>query len=455
MDHSRRRILGLTSSLTLPLLAGCTGLFGSGGGDGDDGESGGGGGGGDSGGESTATPSPTPTETPTPTPEPESAFLVRTRRIMDEISWFGTEYERAMRQYVLQVKPVTDTIETLRDRNTLTSSDVAQLRSRTTELATFVSEELAPHFDLDLALRNGNNVHVRNFEAAVEQDDTAAIQDTLSRLAVFYNRVTNDSYVAQNLSAHPIEEPLHGYLGANAGTKTIFGVSYPPGDNFTTQTFSDEYSDRGSDDVRPHSHEFPTGQRVFAHAHEHGATHDIYDHENERPSGLVYTFSDGAVDILKDTQVWRERLADYEPEYTNAFDATVSREGRVDYAYVTANKLVTDTSSEEQFASEPVFVQRFESPEAAAAAEESLLSTTLGADGTTTLAGREWTRVFYDYDGPNLYANLYRTGEFLLAASLSPTPHRERSADQQWPEQLELSWLGMEEPQGTATSTDG
>jgi hypothetical protein len=447
-------MLALTSSLSLPLLAGCTGMLGSddgGDGGGASGGSGGNSGGNDTGGEGTETP--TATETPTPTPEPEPALLVRTREVMDEIRWFATEYQRARRQFLLEVKPIRDAISKLKSVNTLTMGDVENLRSETTALATFVTEKLSPHFEVDAALENGNNVYVRNLEAAVQQDDTAAQENALGRLDIFYSRVTNESYLDANLSAHPIETPLHDLLLSNSGGKAIFGVSYPPGDNFTSQTFSDEYSERGSDEVRPHVHEFPTGQRVYDHAHKYDAGHDIYDHENERPNGLVYAFSDGAVDILKDTQVWRERLADYEPEYTNVFDATVVRQGRVDHAYVVANTLVTDVGSEEQFAGTPIYVQRFEDESVATAALETLFSTTLGEDGTTTLAGREWTRVFYDYDGPNLYANLYQTGEFIIAASVSPTPHRNRGENQQWPEPLKLSWLGME-VEATETSEE-
>ncbi|WP_372910832.1 hypothetical protein [Salinigranum sp.] len=451
MDHSRRRVLALTSSLSLPLLAGCTGMLGSGD-DADAGESGDSDGGG--GGSNEATETPTPTKTPTPTPEPESEFLVRTRTVMDEIRWFGTRYESARRRYLLEVKPVAETIAKLKDVNTLTMGDVEELRSKTTDLATYVSEELAPHFELDAALRKGNNVYVRNFAAAVEQDDTAAQQNALSRLDVFYTRATNESYLDQNLSASPIEDPLHSLLGSGRGGETIFGVSYPPGDNFTTQTFSDDYSGRARDEIRPHTHEFATGQRVYAHAHTYDAGHSIYDHENERPTGVIYAFSDGAIDILEDTQAWRERVGDYEPAYTNVFDATVVREGRVDYAYVMANKLVTGTDSDEQFAGVPIFVQRFESEDAAVAAMETLLSTTLGEDGTTRMGNREWTRVYYDYDGPNLYANLHRIGEFVIATSVSSRPHRDRSRDQQWPEPLMLSWLGIVEP-AAETPTDG
>ncbi|WP_136602236.1 hypothetical protein [Salinigranum halophilum] len=452
MDHSRRRMLTLASSLSLPLLAGCTGMLGSS----DEGDSDSAGGSDDSGGGgSAADATATPTETPTPTPEPTSEFLVRTRNVMDEISWFGTQYQRARRRYLLEVKPVTETIAKLKQVNTLTSGDVEELRSKTTALATYVSEELAPHFELDAALRRGNNIYVRNFEAAVQQNDTAAQQDTLGRLDVFYTRATNESYLDQHLSAHPIEAPLHDYLSSDTQGQAIFGVSYPPGDNFTTQTFSDEYSDRASDEVRPHEHEFPTGQRVYAHAHTYDAGHDIYDHENERPNGIIYAFSDGAIDILEDTQAWRERLGDYEPAYTNVFDATVTREGRVDYAYVMANRLVTKTDSDEQFAGVPIFVQRFESPEAAATGVDTLFSTTLGEDGTVRLANREWTRVFYDYDGPNLYANLHQIGEFILVTGVSPRPHRDRSREQQWPEQLKLSWLGMEEPATPTPQSDG
>jgi hypothetical protein len=443
MDHTRRRLLAVTSSLALPALAGCTGLVG--GGSGSDGDSSGSGddGGGGGGGGSTDTATTTATETATATPEPNREFLERTRAVMDQISWFGTEYERARRRYVLQVKPVQDTIATLRERNTLTEGDVAELRSKTTSLATFVTEELMPYFEIEYRLRNGENSFVRGFATAVERDDSQATQDALSRLSVFYNRITTDAYIEQNLSAHPIEEPLHGLLQSGGEGKAIFGVSYPPGDNFTTQTFSDEYSDRGPDDVRPHAHTFPTGQTVLDHAHKYGANHDIYDHENERPDGLVYAFSQGSVDIMKDTKAWRERLADYQPEYTNVFDAVVAREGREDYAYVMANNLVTGRN-EAQFGGRPIFLQRFESEERAAAALETLLETTLGGDGTTTLAGREWHQVYYDYDGANLYANVLQVGEFLLATSVSPTPHSDRSAEDEWPTQLKLSWLGME-----------
>jgi hypothetical protein len=116
-----------------------------------------------------------------------------------------------------------------------------------------------------------------------------------------------------------------------------------------------------------------------------------------------------------------------------------------------ANKLVTDTSKEEQFGGRPVFLQRYESETAAVAALDTLTGSTIGTNGTTALAGREWTDVFYDYDGPNLYANVLQIGEFLLTTGVSPTPHRNRSEKQQWPEPLKLSWLGMEVPDGETT----
>jgi hypothetical protein len=446
MDVSRRRLLGATSSLALPLLTGCLGLGDSSGGSGGTttptGDSGGG-------GDAAETATPAPTETATATPEPPREFLERTRRVMDEIRWFGTEYERARRRYLLQIKPVQETIARQRELNTLTASDVAELQSKTEAFAAFVREQLAPHFDVERRLRNGKNGLVTNFAAAVERDDTAAQQDALGRLAIFYDRVATDTYLERNLSAHPIVAPLHSDLQAGGEGKMLFGVSYPPGDNFATQTFSDEYSDRTQESARPHTHTFPTGQTVYAHAHTYGPGHSIGSHGNEPKGSRLYALSEGSVDILADTKAWREQLDDYEPEYTNVFDATVVRQGRVDHAYVMANSYVTKTDSAAQFGSRPIFVQRFEDEETAVVAYETLLSTTLGREGTTTLAGREWTSVFYDYDGPNLYANLYQVGEFILATGVSPTPHRERGDAEQWPAQLKGSWLGMEVADGT------
>lgn len=452
MDLTRRRLLLATSSVSFPALAGCTGLTeSSNGGDGSNGGGGGSGGGGGNGGEETATE--TGTETETATPEPTDPFLLRTREIMDQIAWFGSQYQSARRNYLLKLRPVVGTIETLRSRNTLAEADVAELTSKTTALATYVNEELAPYFDLERRLTNGENDLVRNFASAVEQNDTRASQDALSRLAVFYNRAGTESYLNQNLSAHPIEEPLHEMLSSVDVTKVIFGLSYPPGDNFTTQTFSDEIDDEDADDndenrekdeVRPHSHTFPSGQTIYAHAHVYDSGHDIYSHENEPPNGRVYAFSDGSIDIMKDTEAWRERLADYEAEYTNIFDAVVIRDGRVDYAYVMANELVTDVEKEEQFEGRPILIQRFQSESAAATAMDTLLETTLGSAGTTTLADREWTKVFYDYDGPNLYGNVYQIGEFVITTSVSQQPHSQRGPKDQWPSQLKSSWLGME-----------
>lgn len=453
MDLTRRRLLGVTSSLTLPALAGCTGVLG-GGSDSSESDgsttSPGSGGTDDTSTETTATQ----TETATATPEPQQEFLLRTRQVMDEIAWFGTEYERARRNFLLRVKPVQETIATLRELNTPTEADATELRSQTTALASYVREELAPHFDLERRLRNGENTFVGDFAAAVESGDRQASQDALSRLAVFYNRVTTDTYLDRNLSAHPIEDPLHSLLQSNAQAKGLFGVSYPPGDNFTTQTFSDDYSNRDADQVRPHAHMFPTGQTVYDHAHTYTSGHDIYDHENERTNGVVYAFSQGAVDLLKDTKAWRERLADYEPAYTNVFEGLVVREGREDHAYVMANTLVTDTTDDTQFAGQPIFLQRFEDEASAAGALNSLSETTLGEDGTTTLAGREWRQVYYDYDGSNLYANVLQVGEFVLAASVSPEPHRQRREKEVWPAQLKNSWLGMEVSAET-TETSG
>jgi hypothetical protein len=61
------------------------------------------------------------------------------------------------------------------------------------------------------------------------------------------------------------------------------------------------------------------------------------------------------------------------------------------------------------------------------------------ADGTATLGGAEWRRVYYQTAGGVRYAHLRRTGRYVLTVAPSGTPWNERPSD--WTTALERTWF--------------
>ena len=89
------------------------------------------------------------------------------------------------------------------------------------------------------------------------------------------------------------------------------------------------------------------------------------------------------------------------------------------------------------FDSTPLYAEQFPSADAAAAAVDA----GPGVDGTTTFAGREWDRVFYDRAGTTLYAYRVRAGSTVVTVGPSPVAW-ERRPD--WAAMLGSTWLGVE-----------
>jgi len=428
MSFTRRGLLAAVALAQSNLLGGCFG--------GDDGTRA------DSnpsgGGESTATATPKPTTdeptattTKTPTPVANAETAAATTDILSEFEWFRTEYDRAIAQFRVNVGGVYDVVTDIQAADERTEADVEAFRSASTDLAEFVQSTLGPHFTVAPALRIGNNVFVRDFERGVSRGDRGFQDSALSRAESFYQRVRSNTYLSNKLSRRPVYGTLYDLLVPSGATDRIVAL-VSEDDDFVTWAHPDLDDSTANDGVDQHTHEFPSGHRFFTHAHAHETTHTVNDHTNEPDLNELYAYGDDGVGLLIDEKSFRERLDDFEPALTNLFGPIKSEDRTVGVT------LIVGTVGP-GWNSAPVYVEGFDSVEAARAATKPTDS--VGTEGVTSLAGREWERVFYDAAGTTIYAYRLRAGSTVVTALPLDVPW-ERRPD--WSADLAGTWLAAD-----------
>lgn len=429
MSFTRRGVLAAVALAQSNLLGGCFG----GGADGTRADSGSTGG---SASTATTTPDPT-TETPTstatatPTPVANAEMAAATANVISEFEWFNTEYNPAITQFRVKANRVLTVLTELAAAENRTESDVATLRAATTELAEFVQSTLVPHFEVDAALRIPDNVYVRDFERGVRRSDREFQDAAISRARSFYRRVTTNEYVSNELSRRPVYGPLYDMLVPSGASDRIVAL-VSEDDDFLTLAHPDLDESTADDGIDQHTHEFPSGHRVFTHAHSHPPSHPVRDHTNEPRLNELYAYGDDGVSLLEDATSYRERLDDFEPALTGLFEP-VKSSGRT-----TGVTLVFGTA-DAGWDSSPVYVEVFGSVDAARAVTEP--TDTIGSDGVTSLAGRQWERVFYDAAGTTIYAYRLRAGSAVITALPSDVPWERRP---EWASGLAGTWLATE-----------
>lgn len=430
MSFTRRGVLAAVALAQSNLLGGCFG-----GADGTRAESGSTGGADPT---ATAPPDPTASEptatgtpTPTPTPVANAGMAATTTTLLSEFEWFRSEYDTTLTQFRITVNQVYTVLTEVEAAETRTESDVAALRAATTDLAEFVRANLAGHFEVDPALRTGNNVHVRNVERGVSRGDREFQDTAISRAKSFYQRVISNQYVSNELSRRPVYGPLYDMLVPGGSTDRIVAL-VSEDDGFVTWAHPDLDDSTADDGVDRHTHEFPSGHRVFTHAHANSPPHPLRDHTNEPELNRLYAYGDDGVGILLDAASYRERLDDFEPTLTGLFDPAKS-DGR------TTGVTFMIGSVGPGWDAVPAYVEAFDSVDAAQAVTES--TDVVGSEGVMSLAGRDWERVFYDVAGTTIYAYRLRAGRAVITALPSDVPWERRP---EWAAGLRGTWLAAE-----------
>jgi len=362
---------------------------------------------------SQSTPTETATATPTATPVADAELAAATTNILDEYEWFRDDYDGAMTRFRITVGTVYDTLSEIQSVSDRTQEDVTAFREASAGLASFVQSTLGPHFAVDPALRIADNVYVRDFERAVSRGDRQLQESVLSRAKSFYQRVRSNGYISNELSRRPVSDALYDMLIPSGATDRIVALI---GDEFVTWAHPDLTESTADDGIDQHVHEFPEGYRVYTHSHAHGTGHATVDHTNEPPLNELYASGDDGVAILEDTADWRERLDDFKPALTGLF-APLESESR------TLGLTLFLGYVGDGFTSSPVYVESFDGVDAARAAVND---DSVGVEGTTTLASREWERIFYDAAETTVYAYRLRAGSTVVAALPSNVPWERR-----------------------------
>ncbi|WP_251343161.1 hypothetical protein [Haloplanus halophilus] len=425
MPPTRRRILATVALAQSSLLGGCFG---------------------DSGG-TTADTEPTDSSAPSATPEPTAAeptatetatatatpvahadLAAATGNVLAEFEWFRTEYDDAILGLKRAVSGVFGVVEDLETAEQLTESDVTALREATTHVAEYVQANLVDHFAVPPALRIGDNVYVRDLERGVTRGDERLQNAAISRAGSFYQRVVSGPYVDNEFSRRPVYGPLYDMLVPGGSGNHIVALASAE-DDFVTWAHPDRTESTATDGVARHTHEFPSGHRTYTHAHDHSTPHPLNEHSNEPQYNELYAYGDDGVALLEDTASWRERLDDYRPVLTDLF-GPVRSEGR-EYG-VTMMVGTIDAG----FTAEPLYVERFASPQAARTAVSG--DGPVSASGTTSFAGRRWDRVFYDVDDVTVYAYRFRAGASVITALPADVPWERRP---EWTAGLASTWL--------------
>lgn len=403
MDSSRRDLLRLCATLSGVGLAGCS-----------------------SGDDSVAfptddptgtpatsgTPSPTATERPTteppeteepattepepsPTPVADADLAERTATILEEVPWFATEYDDAIRAYRNAINRLLATISQIRDSADISAHDLERLRNGIEDVATVTAEEIVPHFDVHDRLVTPENVYYRNVEKFANRGDWDRADEELAAMYDYYDMRQRWYVIAQELS----NEPTRGRLLEALRAGEI------PGDLRKRHGVA-QGVDPGLFEIY-----YPTADyRTYAYTGDTSLVYgDPIDHH--------------------DRKAFRQFAG---------IDEEVGRTGRI---YVVAD-LVSGRSRKRwtyELSNEVVYLQGYSSPAAASRAVERMLRSAVSQEGTETLGGREWLRVYYYYDGDITYVYLLQAGRFLLSAAPSRTAWEERP--EHWTDPLKLTWL--------------
>ncbi|MFB6107860.1 MAG: hypothetical protein ABEJ82_03330 [Haloplanus sp.] len=429
MSLTRRGALSLFALAQSNLLGGCFGNS-----DADGGSS--------SGGGSTSTTTPTatptatetetPTETATRTPKPvrNEALARATGRIGAEFEWLASDYQNAIRGFRVASNAVLTAIDALDVESGLTQEDVDPVETKTTAVADYVSKHLAAHFDVAPALTSGNNVYVQSLQRTIERSDEDAQRSTLARMRLFYQRVGTNEYIANEFSRKPAYDALYARLVPNSEDR-IVAVIDP--DGFRTWAYPDKTDSTATDGVDHHVHTFDGGQRYFTHAHPYDQEHMLRSHQNEPPGDVTYGYADGRVDLMEDTEQWRDRMDDYEAAVKGVFEP-VKSDGRSRALYCFVSHISNG------FVTTPLYVESFDSAAAAQSAVEASLDAEVTALGTETFGGRDWVRTVYDAGDVTLYAYRIRAGAHVVTAAPARDVWDQRP---DWNALLKPTWLGV------------
>ena len=369
-----------------------------------------------------STPEPTPEDDgngadgddgPDPLEGPIGSLAEATRRVVDEAAWFGTTYDDVYDDYTNALDRAVETILQLENMTAISESDLERLEDVTTHVEEAIETGLEPHFELASRVRSYNDRAIERVERFGERGDRPALNGELESLREYYERLRGLFFRQENLSKDPIRNRLVEFMAAGDPDRededdpvhdTLFEFRYLSPIRYVGEM---RYGIR-----------YLRGVRFRARAHTEFAVEDRDDPE-----------------LLGDPAASPAGSTRWEPTYTfsERFEPVAVPEDRRDELEVVVNDWADYDGGPlgvytEQFVSWPIYVQRYDDFEAAAAARDSLLDgrVFLEPDRTVELGDLEWQQARYLLDGEVVYALFKQFGEFVIVVAPARTPVEDR-----------------------------
>ncbi|MFB6302590.1 MAG: hypothetical protein ABEH78_06995 [Haloferacaceae archaeon] len=315
------------------------------------------------------------------------AFADATRGIYEEVGWFASEYEPALRAYQQSVSKARATVARVRTRGDINENTIAVIERAIDRLLATIRDRILPHFNIAGYIEEETSRHLEVTRTFANRGDIDRAQEELDRLGTFLRNVGLETFVNRNMSRNPVRNRLLTYLRGGGPSGELFEV-WDPGTGFTAYAYG------GPSRLRE---EGPTG---------------AFDERD------------------------RER-------YASLFAPAVSEE-RSGAVYVQARSVPSrsnqpDPLSPEKYPSNALVVQAFPDASAAKAARTALVE-----DGPVTVEKRArlgnatMDRIYYTAMGDVVYAFMFRTAEFLVVVAPSEVAWNERI---NWSAGLRRTWL--------------
>lgn len=319
--------------------------------------------------------------------------------VFTEMRWFETEYGSAEMQHRNQVgravEALRDVLHPLQDFEVVTTEEFDESAEIVRDASEKAMEALEPQFEnvYNFVVLNRNRLpDIRRY---LEVDDWDAAEEELEDLIRIHRAVSHERAINDRYSESPIDNRLYDWLGGDL----LFEIRHV-GDDVNHRNTGDDTAGYGR-----------------------------------------FILEDSETDVRHDA------LSDIRPyapliEFRNGFDVFRDDEGRNFEIYIRAHDVDVDQDTidpRDIDESALVFVQRYESPEAAQSAFERI-GDRLDVDRELEVDNETWRQIVHRNDeGNRIYGYDILSGKFLITFGLSRTIWDQR--DEEYHELLRDTFL--------------
>ena len=353
-------------------------------------------------------------------PNGELAAVVRD--IFDEVRWFATGYEAALRGYRDVLERAGATVERVHSKSGIDDNTLGVIERAVERVVAYVGDRIEPHFGLRGYIEGNARRHVEVTRTFAGRGDIDRAREELRRLESLLENLASPRFVGRRMAGRFRTEP-----GDRSPRRT---PTEPIRNRLLTRL---RVPGGAAEDDRDGASEVP------------GELFEVWDATGPaRPgfTGYVYAGPSALREERPPTGPFDARAQSiYRSRFEPAVVPPADRRGLI---YVLARRLPgrsdqPDPLYPERYRQNAVAIQAFDGVEAAAAARAALVeSGPVTVEGTARLGRAEFDRIYYPVAGDVVYAFLIQAGAFLLLAGPGETAWNERV---DWARGLERSWL--------------